>query len=41
MKNNVYPFKPQFYYVKVGFKGVRFIKVCFRDVGNIMRQSWA
>ena len=22
-KNNVYPFKPQFYYVKVGFKGVK------------------
>ena len=25
-KNNVYPCKPQFYYIKVGFKGV-----CFRD----------
>ena len=24
-KNNVYPCKPQFYYIKVGFKGVRFI----------------
>ena len=22
-KNNVYPFKPQFYYIKVGFKGVK------------------
>ena len=22
-KNNVYPCKPQFYYIKVGFKGVR------------------
>ena len=21
-KNNVYPYKPQFYYIKVGFKGV-------------------
>ena len=21
-KNNVYPYKPQFYYLKVGFKGV-------------------
>ena len=30
-KNNVYPCKPQFYYIKVGFKGVRIIKVCFRD----------
>ena len=25
MKNNVYPCKPQFYYIKVGFKGVRII----------------
>ena len=31
-KNNVYPCKPQFYYIKVGFKGVKIIKVCFRDV---------
>ena len=23
MKNNVYPCKPQFYYIKVGFKGVK------------------
>ena len=22
-KNNVYPCKPQFYYIKVGFKGIR------------------
>ena len=25
MKNNVYPCKPQFYYTKVGFKGVKII----------------
>ena len=31
-KNNKYHFKPQFYYKKVGFKGVKIIKVCFRDV---------
>ena len=31
-KNNVYPCKPQFYYIKVGFKGVNIIKACFRDV---------
>ena len=31
-KNNVYPCKPQFYYIKVGFKGVNIIQVCFRDV---------
>ena len=24
-KNNVYPCKPQFYYIKVGLKGVRII----------------
>ena len=24
-KNNVYPCKPQFYYIKVGFKGIKFI----------------
>ena len=24
-KNNVYPLKPQFYYIKVGFKGVKII----------------
>ena len=24
-KNNVYPCKTQFYYIKVGFKGVKFI----------------
>ena len=28
-KNNVYPCKPQFYYIKVGFKGVNIIQVCF------------
>ena len=31
-KNNVYPCKPQFYYTEVGFKGVKIIYVCFRDV---------
>ena len=30
--NNVYPRKPQFYYIKVGFKGVKIILACFRDV---------
>ena len=30
-KNNVYPCKPQFYYIKVGLKGVKIIKVCFPD----------
>ena len=31
-KNNVYPCKPQFYYIKVGFKGIKIIWACFRDV---------
>ena len=31
MKNNEYSSKPQFYYIKVGFKGVKIIYVCFRD----------
>ena len=30
-KNNVYPCKPQFYYIKVGFKGVTIIYACFHD----------
>ena len=30
-KNNVYPCKPQFYYIKGVFKGVRIIDACFRD----------
>ena len=31
-KNDVYPCKPQFYYIKVGFKEVKIIQACFRDV---------
>ena len=31
-KNNVYPGKPQFYYIKVGFKGGQ----CFRDDGEVL-----
>ena len=30
-KTNVYPCKPQFYCIKVGFKGVKTIQSCFRD----------
>ena len=30
-KNNVYPCKPQFYYIKVEFKGVKIIWACFRN----------
>ena len=31
-KNNVYPCKPLFYFLKVGFKGVKIIQVSFHDV---------
>ena len=31
-KINVYPCKPQFYYVKVGFKEVKIIQACFCEV---------
>ena len=31
MKNNVYPYKHQFYYIKVRFMGVKIIKACFSD----------
>ena len=30
-KDNVYPCKPLFYYIKVGFKGVNIIWACFGD----------
>ena len=30
-RNNVYPCKPQFYYIKVGFKGVKIIQACFHN----------
>ena len=29
MKNNVYPYKPQFYCIKVGFKGVKIYRHVF------------
>ena len=40
MKNNVYPFKPQFNYTKVGFKGVEIIKACFRDAVLSVRRRF-
>ena len=30
-KKNVYHCKPQFYFIKVGFKGVKIILACFHD----------
>ena len=40
-KNNVYPCKPQFYYIKVGFKGVKIIYACFRDAKDPDNQTLA
>ena len=31
-KKKVYPCKPQFYYTKVGCKGVFVTRTCFRDI---------
>ena len=31
-EKKVYPHKPQFCYIKVGFKGVKIIRACFCDV---------
>ena len=39
MKNNVYPCKPQFYYIKVGFKGVKIIYACFRDARRLLHKG--
>ena len=37
MKNNIYPCKPQFYFIKVGLKGVKIILACFRnEIENVM-----
>ena len=36
-KNNVHPCKPQFYYIKVGFKEIKTIYPCFRDVMPVFR----
>ena len=37
-KNNVYPYKPKFYYIKVGFKEVKIIQACFRDATTTMQR---
>ena len=36
-KNNVYPWNPQFYYIKVGFKGIKIIY--FRDGRDVQVKS--
>ena len=32
-RKKLYPCKPQFYYIKVGCKGMFDTRTCFRDVG--------
>ena len=39
-KNNVYPCKLQFYYIKLGFKWVTIIKACFRDGPSFYFGEW-
>ena len=38
-KNNLYPYKTQFYYIKVGFKGVNIISACFCDEMHLNKQK--
>ena len=35
IKKKVYPCKPQFYYIKVGCKGVFVTRTCFLDVKRV------
>ena len=36
-KNNVYPRKPQFYCIKVWFKGIKTLKAYFREVITLLK----
>ena len=35
IRKNVYPYTPQFCYIKVGCKGVFVTRTCFRDVRTL------
>ena len=39
-KNNVYPCKPHFFYIKVGFEGVKITQTCFRDGKEVPAQLY-
>ena len=39
IRKNVYPCKPQFYYTKVGCKGVFVTRTCFRDYHFIAEKN--
>ena len=36
IRKNVYPCKLQFYYLKVGCKGVYITRICYHDAGHQM-----
>ena len=40
-KKKVYPCKPQFYYIKVGCKGVFVTQTCFRDADDLKSTQFA
>ena len=39
IRKNVYPCKPQFYYIKVGCKGVFVTRTCFRDENSSLFEA--
>ena len=39
MKNNVYPCEPQFYYIKVGFKGSKLYRHVFVMRARLLKQT--
>ena len=39
IRKNVYPCTPQFYYIKVGYKGILVTRTCFRD-GRLFLQEF-
>ena len=38
-RNNVYPCKPQFFYIKVGFMEIKIILACFRDAKILVKEE--
>ena len=39
-RNNVYSCKPQFYYIKMGFKGVNIINACSPKTEKKVKKTW-
>ena len=37
IRKNVYPCTPQFYYIKVGYKGVYITQTCLHDVPQFVK----